>query len=125
MQINLRSFRIVSLVLSAGLVAASCTASKPTNPSTSGTAPRALQPAPNAAVKFGDQPLVLTVENAVITGSGTTTYTFDVATDTGFQSIVQTKDVTEGPNGQTSVVLDSLTGPKDYYWRVRAKKGSA
>jgi hypothetical protein len=101
--------------------------SSPSSPSGAATvvAPRQLLPAANATVRFIDQPVILTVQNAVVTKAGSgTTYTFEVATDPGFASKVQTVDkVAEGTGGQTSVKLDPLKANTDYYWHVRAQGG--
>jgi hypothetical protein len=76
-------------------------------------------PAPNTSLRYTDQPVTLSIANAVAT-QGPSTYTFEVATDSNFANRVQTKDVSEGSNGQTSVKLDQLSGGADYYWHVRA-----
>jgi len=87
------------------------------------TAPVPMLPAANASVRFADQPITLTVQNAAVTGASTV-YTFEVATDTAFSSRVQSKDnVAEGGNGQTRVTLDTLSGGRDYYWHARAVSG--
>jgi hypothetical protein len=87
------------------------------------TVPVPALPAANASMRFGDQPITLAVRNAAVTTTGTV-YAFEVAIDSAFSSMVQTKDdVAEGANGQTSVRLDPLAGAKDYYWRARAKSG--
>lgn len=86
------------------------------------TAPRALQPSNGALVRNSDQPVLLVVQNAVVTKAGGTTYTFEVSTDAAFSVKVQTKDgVVEGSSGQTGVTLDALPSGKDYYWHARAK----
>jgi hypothetical protein len=70
-------------------------------------------------MRYTDQPVTLSTANAVST-QGAATYTFEVATDSGFSNKVQTKaDVAEG-SGQTSVKLDNLAGGADYYWHVKA-----
>jgi hypothetical protein len=85
-------------------------------------APRPIAPATNLIIRFVDQPVILIVQNAVVTKPGGTTYTFEVATDVGFAGKVQTKDgIAEGSNGTTSVALDALAGGKDYYWHARAQ----
>jgi hypothetical protein len=89
------------------------------------TSPTSLTPADAQRFAFGDQPLTLTMKNAVSTGSTALTYTFQVATDSGFASIVFSKTgVAEGANGQTSVKIDKLAGGRDYFWRARATSGS-
>ncbi|HZR26954.1 MAG TPA: hypothetical protein VFA59_25385 [Vicinamibacterales bacterium] len=110
------------------VVATACANGSSTSPSgnTTGTvtAPKATSPAASAQVRFADQPITLTVQNAAVSQSTGTTYSFEVATDTGFATKVQTKDgVAEGTSGQTSVRLDTLGGGKDYYWRARATGG--
>src|SRR5262249_31905548 len=89
------------------------------------TTPAAVSPANNAQVRFADQPVTLTIRNAATTGSTALTYTFQVASDAGFASIVSAKEnVAEGSGGQTSVTLDKLAGAKTYYWRARANAPS-
>src|SRR5690349_9690882 len=72
-------------------------------------APRPVQPANGANILNSSQPVTLVVQNAVITRSAAATYTFEVATDSGFATKAQTKDgLAEGAGGQTSVKLDTL-----------------
>jgi hypothetical protein len=86
------------------------------------TTPKTVQPANGAQVRNADQPVLLVVQNAVVTKSGGTTYTFEVSTDAAFSVKVQTKDnVAEGTSGQTGVTLDTLAPGKDYFWHARAK----
>jgi hypothetical protein len=88
------------------------------------SAPRGVSPAADALVRNADQPITLTVQNAVSTQAASTTYTFEVATDSGFASKVQTKDnVAQGSGGQTAVRLDMLAANRDYFWRARATSG--
>ena len=115
----------VSIIVasSAGLLlAAACSKSSPASPTAapaaaavdasltgSVTTPRPLAPAAGAAIPNLSQPVTLTVQNAIVTKAGGTTYTFEVATDAAFTAKVQTKDaVAEGSGGQTSVKLDAL-----------------
>jgi hypothetical protein len=118
---NLR--RISSVVLTV-LGATACSGTNPAQPSTSSiTAPVSVLPTDRARFRNLDQPVLLSVQNAVITQAGTTTYTFEVATDSAFSAKVQTKDnVAEGTGGQTSVKLDMLPADKDYYWHARAQR---
>jgi hypothetical protein len=111
-----------------GVFAAAC-GSSPSQPSgtsspggltASVTAPQPVSPTAGAQVRYADQPVSLTVQNATTT-KGAVTYTFEVATDSAFSAKVQLKDnVPEGPNGQTTVKLDALPGNRDYYWHARA-----
>jgi hypothetical protein len=119
------------------LLAAACSKSTPASPTpTAGaaagdssltgsvTTPRPLAPAAGTTIANLAQPVTLTVQNAIVTKTGATTYTFEVATDAAFAAKVQTKDgVAEGSGGQTSVTLDALAAAKDYYWHARATAG--
>ena len=121
----------IALAVLAAVAASACestNSSAPTASSSSNTAsvtaPLAVQPTANASIRFGDQPVRLIVNNAALTLSGGTVYTFEVATDSAFAGKVQTKDnVAEGSSGQTSVTLDALAASRDYYWRARAAGG--
>jgi hypothetical protein len=66
----------------------------------------------------------LTVTNAAVT-AGTTTYSFQVATDAGFTSIAFSKDGVAAGASTTSLKIDTLAGNKDYWWRAKAVVGSA
>src|SRR5919201_1670390 len=88
------------------------------------TAPQLVTPADGQRFRFGDQALTLTIKNAAATGSAAVTYTFQVATDAAFGSIVYSKDGVAEGNGQTSLKIDKLAGNKDYFWRARANVGS-
>src|SRR5215210_43115 len=93
------------------IVLGACSSKSPSQPSGTGSiaGPRQQQPANGAVVRNADQPLTLSVANALVTQPSTTTYTFEVATDSGFANKVQTKSgVAEGTGGQTSVRLDAL-----------------
>jgi hypothetical protein len=122
---NLR--RISSAVLTVLVATASNCGTSPTQPSSSSiTAPVSVLPADRARFRNLDQPILLSVQNAVLSQTGTTTYTFEVATDSAFSAKVQTKDnVAEGTGGQTSVKLDTLPADKDYYWHARAQRAGA
>src|SRR5262249_31175575 len=117
-----RSSLVPAVALSAALFSA-CTNSgtQPSGGNASVTSPTTVSPSATAQIKFTDQPVILIVKNAVVTQSSGTTYTFQVASDSAFASVVQTKDgIAESTSGQTSVRLDSLAASKDYYWRARA-----
>ncbi|MDR1988673.1 MAG: hypothetical protein LBQ09_00410 [Acidobacteriaceae bacterium] len=121
------------------VVATACSNKNPSSPSTAAQAtstsdtktgvtivtPLPVSPATNAQVKFGDQPLALTVKNGATSGKAALTYSFQVATDVDFASIVYSKDGVAEGTGQTSLKIDPLTGDKDYFWRVRAVSGSS
>src|SRR4051794_26620914 len=87
------------------------------------TVPQALSPAANATIRNADQPVTLTVTNAVAT-KGPNAYDFEVATDTNFANKVATRrGIGEGSGGRTWVVLDRLAANADYYWHARAQAG--
>jgi hypothetical protein len=113
----------VCLVALALTTTFACTKSLTQPSEVSTVAPAPAQPANNATVRNADQPVTLVVTNATSTKTGLT-YTFQVATDVAFASVVQTKDsIPEGTNGQTSVRLDPLTPGRDYFWRARVSAG--
>src|SRR5262249_3063817 len=138
---NLKSVGICSAIALA-LAAAACEKKSPSSPSelntsaetravtdaTTGitlTTPTPLTPANNQQFKNVEQPVTLTVKNAVTTGSTALTYTFEVASDAGFGSRVYSKDgVAEGSNGQTSLRIDRIAPDRTYFWRSRANSGS-
>jgi hypothetical protein len=130
-----REIRVI-VSLAVVMLAAACSKSNPVSPTTTATpapggaltasvtTPRPLAPANGAVIANLAQPVTLTVQNAPVTQPGSTTYTWEVATDAGFAARVQTKDaVAEGIGGQTSVKLDTLAAAKDYYWHARATAG--
>lgn len=117
---KLRSATIAVAIAMAGVMACSDSPSSPTGKG-SVAAPLQVSPAPNVTIRNVDQPVTLTVTNAIVTQPGSTTYTFEVATDANFTNKVQTKaDVAEGASGRTSAQLDRLPPGADYFWRVRA-----
>ena len=105
------------------VIVGACSSKTPSEPSGTGSVagPRQQQPANGALIRNVEQPVTLAVANAVVTQQSTTTYTFEVATDTGFANKVQTKSgVAEGSGGVTSVRLDALAPGADYYWHAQA-----
>lgn len=122
MKMRVGTFVIIGAAI---LAMASCTGSS-TQPSGSSSvvAPKGSLPAANASIRYIDQPVTLTIANAVVTQPGTTMYTFEVSTDASFNAKTQTKSaVAEGASGQTSVKLDQLAGSTDYYWHAKASSG--
>jgi hypothetical protein len=97
------------------LPAAACSKS-PTSANTSFGAPQASTPANGATFAFAAQPITLTMTNAVRAGSATATYSVEVATDSGFNNKVFTKDSIPEGSGSTSVPVGSLNGATTYYW---------
>ncbi len=93
----------------AGTLAAllACNKSNPVQPTV--VAPALASPSDGAQIRNSDQPVTLIVSSGISTQSGAT-YTFEVATDAGFATRVQTKDgISGGAGGQTEVKLDSRT----------------
>jgi hypothetical protein len=140
---ELKSLRTWGALIALLGLTTSCTTSSPTRPSDSSTAgttavtvdavtgvtmtsPTAISPAVNQQFKYGDQPLTLTVKNAVSTGRTARTYSFEVATDAAFGNRVYAKDGVAEGSGQTSLKIDVLPGPaaKSYFWRARASSGT-
>ena len=121
--IRIRAGRVVPS-LAFVLAAAACSKS-PTAPATTAAVPVLTTPTNGAQIPNQGQPVTLVVLNASGSAAGTT-YTFEVATDIGFTTKVQTRDgVSAGITGQTSAQLDALPAQKDYYWRARAQAAGA
>src|SRR3979411_3205824 len=109
----------VLLVL--GLLSGTTACSSPVTPAGAVTVTTAGPVAPlnGAKIANGAQPITLTINNGLVTDAAAgVTYTFEIATDSGFSNKVLTKDVPQTA-GQTSVKLDTLAADRDYYWRVR------
>ena len=109
------------LSVTALLAAVACGSSTTTSATPAPTvAPQLLTPTNGSQVANLSLPVTLVVVNAAGTVVGRT-YTFQIASDIAFTTVVQTKDsIAEGTNGQTSVKLDALPAAKDYFWRARA-----
>jgi len=111
-------------VLVAAALLAACTS--PASPAVSFTAPGATGPAAGANLKFSDQPITLTLTNAVETSSATLTYSVDVATDNAFANKVVSKTgIVPSAGPTTSVLLPVLTGNQTYFWRALSVVGAA
>jgi hypothetical protein len=83
------------------------------------TAPAIVEP--NSPSPISDTQPTLTVANATVSNGSTPTYTFQVATDSGFASIVaQQSGVAQG-SGQTSWEVSQPLGNGAYFWRSRAE----
>jgi hypothetical protein len=88
-------------------------------------APRAVSPADEQLIGYGEQPLSLVVLNGRAAARSSLSYTFEVATDEVFSSIVHSvSDVQEGSDGRTSGTIPTLSGDLRYYWRARAVLGT-
>ena len=113
-----------------------CSASKsdnPLSPSVAGpipgvqiSAPKMLEPQSGSKIAIDKQPVTMLIENAGSTGPRPLTYTFEIATDTGFSNKVFTRDgIAQGDGGRTSLrMTDALATGHTYFWRVRAEDGA-
>jgi hypothetical protein len=123
-------------VLAAAFIFPACEASKsstPLSPSVAGpipgvqiSAPKMLEPQTGSKISIEKQPVTLLIENAGSNGPRPLTYTFDIATDTGFSNKVFTREgIAQGDGGRTSLrMTDTLATGHTYYWRVRAEDGA-
>jgi hypothetical protein len=130
--------RILSVlgVLAAAFSLAACEASKsstPLSPTVAGpipgieiSAPRMLEPGSGAKISVEKQPVTLLIENAGSNGPRPLSYSFDIATDTGFSNLVFSRDsIAQGEGGRTSLrMTDALPTGRTYYWRARAQDGA-
>src|SRR3954451_17549809 len=130
----LRSFRF-ALLPALVVAAAGCEVSKsenPLSPSVAGpiagveiSAPRPLEPSQGSKLKQSQQPIRLMVANASTNGVRPLSYTFELASDNGFQTkLFARSGVTPGTDGKTSVQLDKLDLGRGYFWRARAEDGA-
>ncbi|ODS51850.1 MAG: hypothetical protein ABS36_18935 [Acidobacteria bacterium SCN 69-37] len=111
---------VATLITAAVLISCSKSPVTPSGAATV-TTPTPALPANGTSIPNASQPVTLSIENAFVTGAGDdVTYSFEVASDAAFASVVASKDVPQGA-GRTSVVLDPLAPGRDYYWRVRTK----
>lgn len=106
--------------------------STPLSPSVAGpiagveiTAPRLLEPAQGVKLKESQQPITLLVENSSSNGVRPVAYTFEVASDSNFESKMYARSgVLPGTDGRTRVTVDRLESGRGYFWRVRADDGA-
>jgi hypothetical protein len=88
------------------------------------SAPRPVEPAPGSKLRASQQPIRLTVENANTNGVRPLSYTFEVASDSTFQSQVYARSKVTPGSGTTSLVLEPIPIGKAYFWRARAEDGA-
>jgi hypothetical protein len=106
--------------------------STPTAPTVAGpipgvniTAPAMLEPAQGFKFKENEQPIRLVVQNATTNGARALSYTFEVASEAGFNTKVFSRSgVAPGDNNKTSVQIDRLEIGRAYYWRAWAEDGA-
>jgi hypothetical protein len=121
----MKSLKFAAGVWAAVVLAASgCTSSPGSSPTVSFTSPLAAGPSNGSSYKFKEQPVTLSIKNAVRTASATATYALEIATDAGFANKVFTRDgIPEGGGDTTTVTVSSLaaaSGNVTYYWRWMA-----
>lgn len=115
----------ITWLLAGGLLAlAACGEESPTSPSSGDsvtvTAPALVSPS-NGSDVSGQ--VTLTVTNATAS-SGTPTYTFQIARDSGFNDIAaQASSIPQDPSGQTSWTVGSEIASGEFFWRARAVVG--
>jgi hypothetical protein len=130
-----RSGRLALSALLAGIAASGCTSSKssnPLSPTVAGplpgveiTAPKPVNPTGGMRVTAEQQPVTLKVENASSNGPRALNYTFEIAADSGFSSVVFAREGIAPGEGTTSLRLpDALQSDRSYYWRARAQDGA-
>src|SRR5664279_1600487 len=121
--------RILSVlgVAAAALSLTACEASKsstPLSPTVAGpipgieiSAPKMLEPTPGTKISIEKQPVTLLIENSGSNGPRPLTYSFDIATDTGFSNLVFSRDgIAPGDGGRTSLrMTDTLATGRTYY----------
>ena len=133
---TVKTVQILTLV-SFALSLAGCEAvksSNPLSPSVAGpipgvniTQPKLLEPGSGWQLDNStQQPVRLLIENASTNGQRPLTYTFEVASDGAFTTMVFSRGgVAPGDGGRTSVqVSDRLPTGRSFFWRARAEDGA-
>jgi hypothetical protein len=119
----MRKLVLTTFVVGSVLSIVDCSKTQ-SSPSVTFTAPIAGKPGDGTSYRFTAQPVTVSIVNAVKTGPATTTYSIEVASDSGFSTKVYTKDgIAEDASGSTAVTLPTLNadaGDVNYYWHWRA-----
>jgi len=115
----MKKLALASVFIAAAILfPAAC--SSPSSPSVSFTNPVGANPLNGTSYRFRDQPVTLTISNAIRTGDAPVSYVVEVASDPNFANKVFTKDkVEEGPDS-TSLQIGSLPGGGTYFWHWKA-----
>lgn len=88
----------------------------PTVPNTGAAAPTVISPQDGTLIGDLDQPVTLVVQNHVTAQPiAATSYGFDIATDTDFDNIIVSKNLSGIEGEQASVTLDALPPNATYY----------
>lgn len=132
-----RSSRLLSVAaLCAAVLGAGCEQVKTSNPLSPLIAgpiagvdislPRSLEPGAGTKIEDRNQPITLLIENPSSNSPRPFTLRLQIATDSGFTTLVFTRSGIEpGPNGRTAFVMpDRLSHGRTYYWRIRAEDGA-
>ena len=109
-----------------------CSASKsdnPLSPSVAGpipgvqiSAPKMLEPQSGSKIAIDKQPVTMLIENAGSTGPRPLTYTFEIATDTGFSNKVFTRDgIAQGDGGRSRRGVEVDPDPLEYASKVQVR----
>jgi len=84
-----------------------------------------LEPGQDWTLRSRDQPVKLMFQNAETNGARPLKYSFDVATDSAFKTIIFARTGVEpGGDGKTSFQLPDKLAAGTYYWRTRAEDGA-
>jgi hypothetical protein len=83
-----------------------------------------LSPSQGFKFKESEQPIQLVVQNAATSGVRPLTYTFEVASDSGFSQKVFGRSAIAPGDGTTKVTIDRLEIGRTYYWRAWAEDGA-
>lgn len=132
---RVRTVRLLTLLSFVGLLAA-CEATKSANPLSPSVAgpipgvvisePKLLEPGAGWMVDDASQPVRLLIENSSTTGQRPLSYTFDIASDAQFNTMVFGRGgVPQGDGGRTSIQMtDRLPTGRAFFWRARAADGA-
>ena len=132
----MKNARAIHIACGVALLAlsAACETSKsstPTAPTVAGpipgvniSAPILLEPTQGFKFKESEQPIRLVIQNSTTNGVRPLTYTFEVSTDTGFNTKVFSRSSVAPGDGKTSVQIDKLEIGRSYYWRAWAADGA-
>jgi hypothetical protein len=105
-----------------------CGGEAPTNPShaVTITAPTIVEPANASTVTVGQVATMLVVGNSTSSASQPLTYSFEIATDPSFSTVIFSRaGVPQGDGGRTTVLVDpALEAGRTFVWRARATDGT-
>jgi hypothetical protein len=131
-----KALKLLTVAGTLALVSAACGKANPAQPSstnggspgTSYTAPGLVAPLNKAQIAYASQPVFMIISNSAASSGQSTSYSFEVATDTGFANKVFTRDnaPAEQGGGVTHQAIDAkLPGATTYYWHAKVTSGSS